>query len=352
MMMNRFPALATVLGLAAALAALAGRDAQARDITGAGATFPYPIYARWADAYSKETGVRLNYQSIGSGGGIAQIKARTVNFGASDLPLTPAQLDAAGLIQFPTVVGGVVPVVKLSGIRAGELKLTPEVLAGIFLGRITRWNDAALVSLNAGRPLPDKAITVVHRSDGSGTTAIFTNYLSKVSPAWKAQVGSSTSVRWPAGLGGKGNEGVAAYVQQIEGSIGYVELAYALQNNMTSTLLRNRAGGFVAPSIATFASAAGYAEWDKAAGFYLMLTDQPGETTWPISGATFILMHKRQANPETAREVLKFFAWCYENGDEMAKKLDYVPLPGNVVQLIRQHWQANLRGGDGNVVWR
>jgi phosphate transport system substrate-binding protein len=338
------------LGLAALVGATAA-FAQSKEISGAGATFPYPIYAQWADAYNKATGVRLNYQSIGSGGGIAQIKAKTVDFGASDAPLKPEDLNAAGLVQWPMVVGGDVPVVNLAGIQPNQLKLTPATLADIYLGKILNWNDPALKAANPGLALPDKLISVVRRSDGSGTTFIFTNYLSKVSKEWAEKVGFNTSVSWPVGLGGKGNEGVANFVKQIDGSIGYVELAYALQNKMATVQMQNKAGKFVTASIDTFAAAARYADWSAAPANYLILTDQPGEQTWPISGATFILMHKEQSKPETAKEVLKFFAWSYENGDAMARKLDYVPMPDNVVKQMQSMWSKEIKAG-GKALWQ
>lgn len=319
----------------------------AGDITGAGATFPYPLYAKWASEYKKTTNVGMNYQSIGSGGGIKQIKAKTVDFGASDKPLTPKELDEAGLIQFPTVMGGVVPVINVAGIAAGQLKLTPETLAEIFLGKVTKWNDPKITASNAGMALPDQAITVVRRSDGSGTTFIFTNYLSKVSAEWKQKVGEEASVQWPVGIGGKGNEGVANFVKLTPGSIGYVEYAYALQNKMNFTQLRNKEGQFVAPSEDTFKAAASHAEWDKAPGFYEILTNEPGKTSWPITGATFILMHKNQEKVDTAKDVVKFFDWAYEHGDKTALDMDYIPMPDTVVKLIRQSWKANLKDAAG-----
>jgi len=334
----------------AGLFAAAG-SARADSISGAGATFPYPIYAKWADAYKKDTGIALNYQSIGSGGGIKQIKAKTVDFGASDMPLKPEELDAAGLLQFPTVMGGVVPVVNLNGIKAGEMKLSPPVLAGIYLGKITKWTDQAIAKLNPGLKLPDSDINVVHRSDGSGTTFIFTHYLSQVSPDWKGKVGENTSVDWPVGIGGKGNEGVAAYVKQLDGSIGYVEYAYALQNKLANTLLQNSAGTFVAPNSESFQAAAANADWEHAPGLYLLLTDQPGANSWPITGATFILMYKAQGKPATAREVLNFFNWAYANGDEMAAQLDYIPMPDKVVELVRGMWSKDIKGPDGQSIF-
>jgi phosphate transport system substrate-binding protein len=323
----------------------------AADITGAGATFPYPIYAKWAEAYKAKTGIGLNYQSIGSGGGIKQINAKTVDFGASDMPLKPEVLEKDGLMQFPTVMGGVVPVVNLPGIQGGQIKLTGAVLADVFLGKIKKWNDPAIAHLNKGVALPDQAISVVHRSDGSGTTFIFTNYLSKVSPEWKKDIGEETSVAWPTGVGGKGNEGVASYVKQIKGSIGYVEYAYALQNKMAFTLMENKEGHFVAPTADSFKAAAAGAKWDKAPGFYEILTDEAGKQSWPITGATFILMHKTQAKAETAKEVLKFFDWAYANGDDLALQLDYVPMPDSVVKLIHGAWQAKIKDESGKAVW-
>jgi len=324
----------------------------AADITGAGATFPYPVYAAWANAYKQKTGVALNYQSIGSGGGIKQIQTKTVDFGASDMPLTPEELEKDGLVQFPTVIGGAVPVVHLKGIKPGELKLTGAVLADIFMGKITKWNDPAIKDLNPGLALPNEAISVVHRADGSGTTFIWTNYLSKVSGEWKTKVGEGTAVAWPTGVGGKGNEGIAAFVQRIEGGIGYVEYAYALQNKMTDVQVQNRKGEFVRGNAESFKAAAAGADWAHAPNFYLILTDQPGAGAWPISGATFILMHKSQMKPERAKEVLKFFDWDYgEEGDKIASTLDYVPLPDSVVQLIRQAWKSQIKDAEGKSVW-
>jgi phosphate transport system substrate-binding protein len=337
------------LGLATAL--MAAGSAAATDITGAGATFPYPIYAKWGEAYKAKTNIGMNYQSIGSGGGIKQIVAKTVDFGASDMPLTPEALDKDGLMQFPAVMGGVVPVINVNGIEAGQLKLDGAVLAEIYLGKITKWNDPAIAALNAGTKLPDDTITVVHRSDGSGTTFIFTNYLSKVSADWKAGVGEGTAVSWKVGTGGKGNEGVASYVQRIKNSIGYVEYAYALQNKMTYTQLKNREGQFVKPDDSTFKAAAAGADWEHAAGFYELLTNEPGKTSWPITGATFILMHKVQDKPESATSVLSFFDWAYANGSDMAAALDYVPMPEKVQKLVRNSWKQ-IKGTDGQAVWK
>ena len=325
-------------------------SAGAADITGAGATFPYPIYSKWAEAYKAKTGVGMNYQSIGSGGGIKQIIAKTVDFGASDAPLEPAQLEKDGLVQFPMVMGGVVPVFNIEGIKAGGLRLTGPLLADIYLGKVSRWNAPAIAALNKGVKLPDQDITVVARSDGSGTTFIFTNYLSKVSAEWKDKAGNNTSVKWPAGVSGKGNEGVAAYVQRLSGSIGYVEYAYALQNKMSYALLQNKDGVFVGPDDKTFRAAAANAQWDKAPGFYLLLTDQPGKESWPITGATFILMHKKQDKPENAVIALKFFDWAYESGDKLALDLDYVPMPDSVVKQVKAEWKK-IQDGSGKAVY-
>ena len=341
-----------IIGIAASTALVYAGMSQATDITGAGATFPYPIYAKWAEAYKAKTGVGMNYQSIGSGGGIKQINAKTVDFGASDMPLKPEELEKSGLMQFPAVMGGVVPVLNVIGIEAGKLKLDGATLANIYLGKITKWNDPAIAALNKDMKLPDDDITVVHRSDGSGTTFIFTNYLSKVSADWKSAVGEGTAVSWKAGTGGKGNEGVASYVQRIKGSIGYVEYAYAMQNKMNHVQLKNHEGHFVQPDIESFKSAAAGAQWDKAPGFYEILTDEAGRNSWPISGATFILMHKTQEKPETAKEVLKFFDWAYANGDKMAESLDYVPMPDAVVKLIGNAWKAQVKDASGKAIWK
>jgi len=344
---SRIPSVAALLAAAAF-----ATSAVAADITGAGATFPYPIYAKWADAYKKATGNGLNYQSIGSGGGIKQIRSKTVDFGASDKPLKADELEKDGMIQFPAIMGGVVPVVNVPGVGPGGLKLSGETVADIYLGKIKKWNDPAIKGLNPGVALPDSAITVVHRSDGSGTTFLFTNYLSKVSPEWKSKVGENTSVSWPAGIGGKGNEGVAAQVQRLKGSIGYVEYAYAKQNKMAHAQLKNRAGSFVQPNEKAFKAAAANADWKHAKGFYEILTDEPGAESWPITGASFILLHKSQADPAKAAEVLKFFDWSFKNGDKMASELDYVSMPENVVSLIEEAWRANLKGPDGASIWK
>ena len=341
---------ATIQSFLAAAALVFGVQAHAADITGAGATFPYPIYAKWADAYKKQTGIGMNYQSIGSGGGIAQIKAKTVDFGASDMPLKPEDLQAAGLMQFPAIIGGVVPVVNLEGIAPGALRFTGPVLADIYLGKIKTWNDKAIQDLNLSLKLPADPITVVRRSDGSGTSFLWTDYLSKVSPEWKTKVGASTAVAWPEGVGGKGNEGVAAYVQRIKGSIGYVEYAYAKKNKMISAAVQNKDGQFVQADDDTFAAAAAFADWKNAPGFYQVLTDQPGKASWPITGASFILMHTKQDKPQNAAEVLKFFDWAYKNGKAMAAELDYVPMPDAVTKVVADAWKAQLKDAAGKPV--
>jgi phosphate transport system substrate-binding protein len=342
---------ATIKSFLAAAALAFTAQAQSADMTGAGATFPYPIYAKWADAYKKQTGVGMNYQSIGSGGGIAQIKAKTVDFGASDMPLKPEELQAAGLVQFPAIIGGVVPVVNLEGIAPGALRFTGPVLADIYLGKIKNWNDKPIADLNPSVKLPADPITVVRRSDGSGTSFIWTDYLSKVSPEWKTKVGASTAVAWPEGVGGKGNEGVAAYVQRIKGSIGYVEYAYAKKNKMTTAAVQNKDGQFVQPDDETFAAAAAYADWKNAPGFYQILTDQPGKTSWPITGASFILMYAKADKPGNAGDVLKFFDWAYKNGKAMAAELDYVPMPDPVVKVVEDAWRAQIKDSTGKPVW-
>jgi phosphate transport system substrate-binding protein len=332
-------ALARILAPLAIAASLA-TPVLAADITGAGATFPYPIYAKWADAYKKSTGTGLNYQSIGSGGGIKQITAKTVDFGASDMPLKGEDLEKNGLVQFPAIMGGVVPVVKLAGIQPGQLKFTGDLLAQIYLGKVAKWNDPAIAKVNPGVKLPDQNITVVHRSDGSGTTFLWTNYLSKVSPDWKSTVGEGTSVKFPAGVGGKGNEGVASYVQKIDGAIGYVEYAYAKQNKLAHGQMQNRNGKFVQPEDNAFKSAAAGANWKSVPGMGVVLTDQPGDASWPVTGASFILVHAKQDNPQTGKEVLKFFDWAYRNGQKMAEELDYVPMPDPVVKEIEASWKS------------
>jgi phosphate transport system substrate-binding protein len=317
---------------------LAFSSAKAAEITGAGATFPYPLYAKWAEKYKKATGTGLNYQSIGSGGGIKQIKARIVDFGASDMPLNAEELDKEGLLQFPAVMGGVVPVVNLEGVKPGQLKLTGEVLAAIYLGKITKWVAPEIAALNPSVKLPTTDITVVHRADGSGTSFLWTDYLSKSSPEFKTVVGAGTAVKWPVGMGGKGNEGVAANVQRIKGSIGYVEYAYAKKNNIAHAQLKNRDGQYVQPDDEAFKAAAANADWSKTPGFAVVLTDQPGKASWPITGASFILMHKNQADPAKGKEVLKFFDWAYKNGGAMATELEYVAMPAPVVKLVQTLW--------------
>ena len=330
--------------LAAAMASVLGftANAHAADVTGAGASFIYPVMTQWSADYAKATGKEVNYQSIGSGGGIAQIKAGTVDFGSSDAPLKPEDLEKAGLAQFPSVIGGVVPVINVPGVASGALKLDGELLADIFLGKVTRWNDPRIVALNAGVKLPDRKITVVHRSDGSGTTFNFVNYLSKVSGEWKASVGEGTSVKWPVGIGGKGNEGVAAYVKQITGGIGYVELSYALGSKMAYARLKNAAGKFVLPSEESFSAAAASADWKSTQDFHLVMTNAPGAEAWPITATNFILMYKQPKNAATAKQAREFFAWIYANGDAAAQELHYVPLPDVLVRQIEAYWASGM----------
>jgi phosphate transport system substrate-binding protein len=343
----KFLSYAAALSLAAAFTIT---TAQAGDISGAGATFPYPIYAKWADAYKKDTGDGLNYQSIGSGGGIKQIKAKTVTFGASDKPLDQKELDEAGLIQFPMVMGGIVPVINVEGIKPGELALDGPTLAKIFMGEIAKWDDPAIAKLNPSVKLPSMAIAVVHRSDGSGTTYCFTNYLAKVSPDWKSKVGSDAAVEWPVGIGAKGNEGVANNVALTKGGIGYVEYAYAKQNKLTFANLANQAGKTVAPEMKSFQAAAANADWKSVPGYGLMLTDQPGEGSWPITAASFILMHIVPQDAAASAAALKFFDWAYKNGDQMAEELDYIPMPDNVVALSEAEW-AKIKDSSGKPVF-
>ncbi|MEN9373710.1 MAG: hypothetical protein RIR79_1262 [Pseudomonadota bacterium] len=336
------------LSLVATLMAVAGLGvAHAQEVTGAGATFPAPIYAKWASDYHKATGVKVNYQSIGSGGGIKQIDSKTVDFGASDMPQTDEVLKNKGQMQFPTVLGGVVPIINIKGIEPGQLKLTGTVLGDIFLGKITKWNDPALKALNPTLALPDALISPVRRADGSGTSFIFTNYLSKVNAEWKAKVGEGTAVNWPVGTGGKGNEGVSAYVGRLPNSIGYVEYAYVKQNKMNYAVVQNAAGNFVKPDDDTFKAAAAGADWSKS--FYQILTNQPGKEAWPISGATFILMHVKQDKPASAAEVLKFFSWAYKNGEKTASDLDYVPMPKPVVAAIEKAW-GEIKDASGKAI--
>jgi phosphate transport system substrate-binding protein len=320
------------------------------EISGAGATFPYPIYAKWADAYKKQTGVGLNYQSIGSGGGIKQIKAKTVTFGASDMPLKPEELKADGLVQFPMIIGGVVPVVHIKGVGAGQLQLDGATIAAIYMGDIAKWDDPAIKKLNPKLALPSTAIAPVYRSDGSGTNFLFSYYLSQESAKFKSSVGANTSVQWPVGIGAKGNEGVANMTTQTDGAIGYVEYAYAMQNKMASTLLTNKAGKSVAPNAESFQAAAANADWSHADGYYMILTDQDGAKSWPITGASFILVHTQPEDAAAVGEALKFFAWAYKDGGAMAAELDYVPLPASLIASVKSTWTASITSG-GHPVW-
>ena len=335
----------------AATGILMSLSAHAAELTGAGATFPYPIYSKWSEAYKATTGIGLNYQSIGSGGGIKQIKAKTVDFGASDMPLKAEELEKEGLMQFPAIIGGVVPVVNLDGVMPGQLKLTSDVIAGIHLAKITKWNAPEITALNPGLTLPNLAITVVHRADGSGTTFIWCDYLSKANADFKATIGAATAVKWPIGVGGKGNEGVAANVQRIKGAFGYVEYAYAKKNKISHAQLKNRDGEFVQPGDETFKSAAANADWQGTPGMGVILTYQTGKNSWPATGASFILMHKVQPEALTGRAVLKFFDWSYKNGATMASELDYVPLPPTVLTLINETWKAQLKDTNGKALW-
>ena len=334
-----------VIGSLAGAAMAGAVAAVAAGISGAGATFPAPVYAKWAEMYRAETGNLMNYQAIGSGGGIKQIKAKTVDFGASDKPLKPDELAASGLYQFPTVIGGVVPIVNLPGIQPGQLRLNGALLGAIFLGQITKWNDPHIVAQNRGARLPNLPITVVHRSDGSGTSFLFTSYLSMKYAPWAQKVGASDSVSWPVGLGGKGNDGVSAFVKQTIGSIGYVEYAYARQNHATFLLVQNKAGQFPQPAARAFASAAAGAQWARSPGNYVLLLDQPGAASWPISGATFILVYRNPQSPEATANVLRFYDWAYRKGDAAALSLDYVPLPAGVKSLVRQQWAGSVKAG-------
>jgi len=339
------------IALMATALAVSSWAASAADISGAGATFPYPVYAKWADAYKKETGNGLNYQSIGSGGGIKQIKAKTVTFGASDAPLTGKELDEAGLAQFPMVMGGIVPVVNLEGFKPGELVLDGPTLAKIYLGEIKSWDDPAIKKLNPNAKLPKQAIALVHRSDGSGTTYNFSYYLSDVSPEWKSKVGTNTAVQWPAGIGAKGNEGVANNVAQTKGSIGYVEYAYAKQNKLTFANMINKAGKTVAPTSETFQAAAANADWKSQPGYGVILANEPGDQSWPMTAATWILIHKQPQDPAAASEALKFFAWSYGKGGKMAQDLDYVPMPANVVSDIQKMWSTDIKDASGKPLY-
>jgi phosphate transport system substrate-binding protein len=340
--------LTAIIGLSVAFGSGASLAA---DITGAGATFPYPIYAKWAEMYKKATGNGLNYQSVGSGAGIKQIKAKTVDFGASDMPLQPAELNEAGLFQFPAIMGGVVTVVNLDGITPGQLKLTGPLVADIYLGKITKWNDPAIAALNPGVKLPAEDITVVHRADSSGTSFLFTDYLSKTNADFKAKVGSGTAVKWVLGVGGKGNDGVAANVQRIKGAIGYVEWAYAKRNKMSHTQLKNRDGNFLQPDDDNFKAAAAGAEWTKTPGFAVVLTDQAGKNAWPITGVSYILVYKQQDDAAKGKDVLSFFDYAFKNGDAAATELDYVPLPNAVSKLVTDAWKANLKDAAGKSIW-
>mgnify|MGYP002780300950 FL=1 len=334
------------LKLRLATLAIAGGMAlnvQANDVTGAGASFVFPVMTKWSSEYAKETGKKVNYQSIGSGGGIAQIKAKTVDFGSSDAPLKPEDLAKSGLVQFPSVIGGVVPVVNIPGVKSGALKFDGALLADIFLGKVSNWNDPRIAALNPGVTLPDLKITVVHRSDGSGTTFNFSNYLSKVSPEWKTKVGEGNSVKWPSGVGGKGNEGVSAYVKQLKGGVGYVEFSYALQNKLTFARMKNAAGNYVLPNDESFQAAAASADWAGAKDFYLVMTNAPGPNAWPIAATNFILMHKKPKNAASAKAAQDFFRWVYANGDDQAKALDYVPLPDALVKQIESYWSVNAK---------
>ncbi len=355
---NRISLLAALLALAVVITGCGqkngtqtSRSGSIIRIEGAGATFPYPVYSSWASEYYELSGVQVNYQSIGSGGGIQQIKAETVDFGATDAPLTADELKEAGLMQFPMIMGGVVPVINVEGIDKGRLKLSPTVLAGIFLGKIKKWNAPAIKKDNPDLKLPNKDIAVVHRADGAGTTWIFTNYLAKISPTWKRTVGADKSVSWPTGSGGKGNEGVSAYVKRIDGSIGYVEYAFAIQADMNFVRLKNKAGRFVKPSIETFQAAAANADWRSAPGFYMMLIDQSGEQSWPITGTSYIILRKEQKDPKLARSMLEFFDWCYQHGSDTAKKLDFVPMPESVYELVKERWSQEIKA-DGKPVWQ
>jgi phosphate transport system substrate-binding protein len=333
----------TRLALAGAASAAVAAAAHAAEISGAGATFPYPIYAKWADAYKKETGLGLNYQSIGSGGGIKQIKAKTVTFGASDMPLKPEELEAAGLIQFPMIMGGVAPVVNLDGLKPGEIKLDGPTLASIYMGEIAKWDDAKIKKLNPDVKLPSTAIAPIYRSDGSGTNFLFTDYLSKASPTFKEKIGANTSVQWPVGIGAKGNEGVANMAKRTKGAIGYVEYAYAKQTGMAHLTLINGDGKAVEPSSETFQAAAANADWKNAKDYYVILTNEPGAKSWPITGASFILMYKEPQDPAASKQALDFFAWAYKNGGKMAEELAYVPIPDNVVGMVKETWKSEIK---------
>jgi phosphate transport system substrate-binding protein len=341
----------STLTAAAVIAAAGIAPALAVDISGAGATFPYPIYAKWADAYKKDTGVGLNYQSIGSGGGIKQIKAKTVTFGASDMPLPGKELDEAGLVQFPMVMGGIVPVVNIDGIKSGELVLDGPTIAKIFMGQIKTWSDPAITKLNPTAKLPAQPIAVVHRSDGSGTTYNFAYYLAEVSPDWKSKVGANTSVEWPVGIGAKGNEGVANNVANTKGAIGYVEYAYAKQNKLVHTKMINKDGKTLEPSLATFQAGAASANWSSVPGFGVILANQAGAESWPMTATTWILIYKKPQDPAAAGEALKFFAWSYDKGGKMAEELDYVPMPKGVVESVEKTWASEVKDASGKAIY-
>lgn len=349
--MQKFVKIVVALTIAAAVLATSVPAFAATTLNGAGATFPEPIYSVWMYKYNQLTGVRVNYQGIGSSGGIRQIKARTVDFGGSDAPMKGPEVREAGLVQFPMVIGGVVPICNIQGLGDAQLRLTPDVLADVFSGEIDYWDNEAIVSLNPGLALPSEPITVVHRAEGSGTTWIFTNYLDKVSSSWHEKIGTGKAVPWPVGVGAKGNPGVANYVQRVNGSIGYVEYAYAIQNNLPYVSLKNQAGTYVQPNMASFQAAAASADWASADGYYLVLTDQPGEGSWPIVGATFILIYAEQDDAEHVRAMLKFFDWCYSHGAELATEKDYVPIPKNVADMVRQTWTDEIRVS-GASVWK
>jgi phosphate transport system substrate-binding protein len=325
--------------------------AEEMSIGGAGATFPMPVYSKWGNRYSQQTGVKITYKGVGSGGGISQIKAKTVDFGASDEPLKPEELEKSGLMQFPMVMGGVVPVVNIEGIRRGKLKLTPEILADLYMGKITKWNDRRIAAVNPNLELPPDDVTIVHRADGSGTTWIFTNYLTKVSPEFKEKIGMGKTVSWPTGVGGKGNDGVAALVKRTNGSIGYVEFAYALKERLKYVQLQNSTGKFVTPSLQSFQSACASADWAHAQGFFVVLTDQPGDKSWPIAGATYILLHQDQPDKAKAEAMLKFFSWCFKSGGSLASELHYVPIPDKVYSLVFEAWKKDVTSG-GHAFWK
>ncbi len=350
-MARRILAVIAVASMVGAILLLVGCGQDSSRIDGAGATFPYPVYSKWANEFKQVSGVQINYQPIGSGGGVQQIKAKTVDFGASDAPLKAEELDKAGLMQFPMVIGGVVLVVNVEGVKPGELRLTPEILAGIYLGKLTKWSDPAIAAENQSLELPDKDITVVNRADGSGTTWIFTNYLDKVSEQWHNAVGFGKAVQWPTGVGAKGNNGVASQVQELDNSIGYVEYAFALENDMTYVALKNKAGNYVEPTIESFQAAAQSADWKNAPGYYVVLTNQPGDGSWPMTGASYIIIYKDQSDETVAANMLKFFDWCYNHGDDTARQLHYVPMPEDVVEQVQEKWRREITS-HGKAVWQ